>query len=236
MSSAIIANLYSLIKMEDIEYQRIKPEEEQEALDFFYSIFVADEGQLSSVGAGRNSEVTQDMLKVLRQGVSLAAREGGGGKMVGQLLMEMHSRKECMSWDKDPPSYSTIFDKYGEEPWARFWHFGAEKVLWPRDLFTDIPSLETIMDLGFLSVKTECRGRGVAGELMRQGEVLAREIKCQGTVVIASTTATMKIAKRLEMEGLRECRWEDYCDEEGNQVFHLPAEKGDRIKSFIKLF
>lgn len=147
------------IKMEDIEYLRIQPEEEQEALDFFYSVFVADEGQLSSMGAGRHPEVTEDMLRMLRQGVSLAARDVTSGKMVGQLIMEIFSRKECMSWDKDPPSYSTMLDKYGDEPWARFGHVGG-KILWPRDLFTDSPSLETIMDLGFLSVerKRDCRG------------------------------------------------------------------------------
>ena len=223
------------IKMEDIEYLRIQPEEEQEALDFFYSVFVADEGQLSSMGAGRHPEVTEDMLRMLRQGVSLAARDVTSGKMVGQLIMEIFSRKECMSWDKDPPSYSTMLDKYGDEPWARFGHVGG-KILWPRDLFTDSPSLETIMDLGFLSVEKEWRGRGIAGELMRRGEALAREVKCQGTVVIASTTATVRITKRLEMKVLHECRWEDYCDDNGNQIFNLPAEKGDSIKSLIKLF
>merc|ERR1719154_376876 len=112
--------------------------------------------------------------------MSLAAKDMNSGKMVGQLIMEMYSQEECLSLDDDPPSYSTILAKYGEESWARFWHFGSAKVFWPKDLFKDNPSVETIMDLGFLSVEKGWRGRGIAGELMRRGEALAREMGCHG--------------------------------------------------------
>ena len=54
--------------MDMLEYRLLRPGEEEAALNFFYSNFVAKEGQLSSVGAGRNEEVTKDMQAMLSAG------------------------------------------------------------------------------------------------------------------------------------------------------------------------
>ena len=54
--------------MDMLEYRLLRPGEEEAALNFFYSNFVAKEGQLSSVGAGRNEEVTRDMQTMLTSG------------------------------------------------------------------------------------------------------------------------------------------------------------------------
>ena len=50
--------------MSEIEIVRLLEGEEGEALEFFYSTFVRDEGQLASVGAARNEMVMQDVLGV----------------------------------------------------------------------------------------------------------------------------------------------------------------------------
>ena len=54
--------------MDLLEYRLLGAGEEEAALNFFYSNFVAKEGQLSSVGAGRNYEVTRDMQTMLTTG------------------------------------------------------------------------------------------------------------------------------------------------------------------------
>ena len=48
--------------MSKLEIVRLLEGEEEEALEFFYSTFVKDEGQLASVGAARNEMVMQDVL------------------------------------------------------------------------------------------------------------------------------------------------------------------------------
>ena len=53
------------MNLEFLEYRLLRAGEEEAALDFFYSNLVAKEGQLSSVGAGRNEEVTRDMQTML---------------------------------------------------------------------------------------------------------------------------------------------------------------------------
>ena len=50
--------------MSELEIVRLMEGEEEEALEFFYSTFVRDEGQLASVGAARNEMVMQDVLGV----------------------------------------------------------------------------------------------------------------------------------------------------------------------------
>lgn len=54
--------------MDMLEYRLLRAGEEEAALNFFYSHFVAKEGQLSSVGAGRNVEVTRDIQNMLTSG------------------------------------------------------------------------------------------------------------------------------------------------------------------------
>ena len=54
--------------MDMLEYRLLRAGEEEAALNFFYSNFVAKEGQLSSVGAGRNEEVTRDIQTMLTSG------------------------------------------------------------------------------------------------------------------------------------------------------------------------
>ena len=34
----------------------------------------------------------------------------------------------------------------------------------------------------------------------------------------------------------RECKWVDYCDENGKLVFDVPSAKGDCMQSFYKIF
>ena len=61
--------------MDMLEYRLLRAGEEEAALNFFYSHFVAKEGQLSSVGAGRNEEVTRDIQNMLTSGaVSMTCR------------------------------------------------------------------------------------------------------------------------------------------------------------------
>ena len=59
------------MNLELLEYRLLRAGEEEAALDFFYSNFVAKEGQLSSVGAGRNEEVTRDMQAMLTTGAPI---------------------------------------------------------------------------------------------------------------------------------------------------------------------
>ena len=217
-----------------MEYTRIQPEEKEEAITFFYEVFVRDEGQLSSLKAGRNQEVTRDMKKLLAQGVSLAARSVSG-KMVGQMLCEVHYRKDVMD-SENIPSYPTILEKYHDPAWARFFHLGANHVFSPQQLYMEFPELDKMFDLGFLSVMQEERRKGIAGELFRRGEALAKELGCQGMLVIASTAATVKLAHKFGMVMWREFAWKDYKNEKNEQVFNIPKEKGDKIFSFIKIF
>ena len=58
-----------LNNMDLLEYRLLRAGEEETALNFFYSNFVTREGQLSSVGAGRNEEVTRDMQTMLTTGI-----------------------------------------------------------------------------------------------------------------------------------------------------------------------
>ena len=68
--------------------------------------------------------------------------------------------------------------RYRDEAWARFWALGP-RVLWPPALFSSLPALQAVLDLGFLSVSREWRGRGLAGELMARAAGMARGLGCQ---------------------------------------------------------
>merc|ERR1712179_352722 len=229
-----MGTLLCLQELYNMEYTRIQSGEEEEAITFFYEVFVRDEGQLNSLKAGRNQEVTRDMKKLLAQGVSLAAR-GMSGKMVGQMLCEVHYRSDFMDTE-NITSYSTLLEKYGDPAWARFFHLGANHVFSPWQLFMEFPVLDKVFDLGCLIVVQEDRRKGVAAELFRRGESLAKELGCQGMIVIASTAATVKVAHKFEMVIWREFAWKDYKNEKNEQVFNIPREKGDKIFSFIKIF
>ena len=61
----------SRVDMDLLEYRLLRAGEEEAALNFFYSNFVAKEGQLSSVGAGRNEEVTRDMQTMIKTGAPI---------------------------------------------------------------------------------------------------------------------------------------------------------------------
>ena len=89
--------------MVDVEYSLLAAGQEDEALEFFYSTFVADEGQLSSLGAGRNAAMTEMMVAMLAAGPTLVARVGGA--MVGQLVMEVQRRGEE---EEEPPTYPAL--------------------------------------------------------------------------------------------------------------------------------
>ena len=109
--------------MDLLECRLLRAGEEEAALNFFYSNFVAKEGQLSSVGAGRNEEVTIDMQTMLTAGISDLALKAGilpdecclsgptlvaidaDGEMVGQLIMEIHERGGDTS---GPPSFQDL--------------------------------------------------------------------------------------------------------------------------------
>ena len=41
---------------------------------------------------------------------------------------------------------------------------------------------------------------------------------------------------RLGMVKWKECKWIDYRDEQGTQIFNVPSSKGDRLQSFFKIF
>ena len=68
--------------------------------------------------------------------------------------------------------------RYQDETWARFWALGP-RILWPPALFSSFPAVQAVLDLGFLSVAREWRGRGVAGELMARAAGMARALGCQ---------------------------------------------------------
>merc|ERR1712012_1503712 len=146
------------------------------------------------------------------------------GQMVGQLVMEIHERGASTT---EPPSFQDLL--------SRFWHFGSSQVLWPANFFSAFPNVDKVLDLGFLSVSSAWQGRGVATRLANMAQ-MARDEHCQGMVVIAATTATVKIVERLGMVKWKECEWIDYCDERGNQIFNVPSSKGDRLQSFFKIF
>jgi len=179
--------------MDMLEYRLLRAGEEEAALNFFYSHFVAKEGQLSSVGAGRNEEVTRDIQTMLTSGPTLVAIDADG-QMVGQLIMEIHDQGGDTS---GPPPFQDILSRYGDVAWSRFWHLGSSQVLWPPTFLSAFPSLDRVLDLGFLSVSSQWQGKGVATKLATEAEHLARDKSCQGMVVIASTTATVKIVERL---------------------------------------
>jgi len=218
--------------MDMLEYRLLRAGEEEAALNFFYSHFVAKEGQLSSVGAGRNEEVTRDIQTMLTSGPTLVAIDADG-QMVGQLIMEIHDQGGDTS---GPPSFQDILSRYEDVAWSRFWHLGSSQVLWPPTFLSAFPTLDRILDLGFLSVSSQWQGKGVATKLATNAEQLARDKNCQGMVVIASTTATVKIVERLGMVKWRGCKWMDYCDEDGKTVFDVPSAKGDGLQSFYKIF
>merc|ERR1719342_413005 len=137
--------------MDLLEYRLLRAGEEETAINFFYSNFVTREGQLSSVGAGRNEEVTRDMQTMLTTGPTLVAIDVDG-QMVGQLIMEMHERGGDTS---GPLSFQDLLSRYGDVGWARFWHFGSSQVLWLPIFFSAFPTVDRVLDLGFLSVSSE---------------------------------------------------------------------------------
>ena len=190
------------------------------------------------------------MLRMLREGVTLAAREREGGRMVGQLVMEVgagrrdgegtlhcnrSTNEASVPWERNPPPtppcwpglflvltcnlcgcrlfthwphknikvilrgkklrsyHKTLFNntvftnkafdqpwlfvnnlvlpnvpapRYSDPGWARFWHLGSSAVLWPASMFSSLAAIDSVLDLGFLSVERGSRGRGLAGSLV----------------------------------------------------------------------
>ena len=155
-------------------------------------------------------------------------------------------------------SWPFLTFRYGDAAWARFWHLGSSQVFWPPTFFSAFPSVDRVLDLGFLSVSSPWQGQGVATKLATKAAQLARwsssgfpwisldmdfpflsililirtkydsrlhfhiriyvhiriydvqfsslaisrcslrDQNCEGIVVIASTTATVKIVERLD--------------------------------------
>ena len=111
------------------------------------------------------------------------------GELVGQLVMEIHERGADTS---GPPSFQNLLSRflfnqlsaigslpfitfrYGDAAWARFWHLGSSQVFWPPTFFSAFPSVDRVLDLGFLSVSSPWQGQGVATKLATKAAQLAR--------------------------------------------------------------
>ena len=169
----------------------------------------AKEGQLSSVGAGRNKEVTRDMQTMLTSGtlsltcqsrqvfylIVLSFFQGqhwwplmlkvkwlvnwSWKYMYGEVILLGHPLFKILCQGcklKNPWSKWVWWEslRYKDVAWSRFWHLGSSHVLWPPTFLSAFPTVDRLLDLGFLSVSSAWQGKGVATMLASKAEHLAR--------------------------------------------------------------
>ena len=172
--------------LEELQISRLLPGEEEEALLFFHKAWSKELG----LEAAEVAEVPEELVAAVAASRSLVVRHEG--RMVAQLLGEVHRRREVEARDFTPPvlhadpTWSLFQKVWGPRPVD----LAEERVMWPADLLDDYPDLDSVYDLGMMIVEEGWRRRGVAGALARRGEELAREEGCQGLVGIAGSQVT----------------------------------------------
>ena len=210
----------SCYKLADLEILPILPGEEVEALQFFYPTWAeADNIDVPP----RVPEVPAELVSLVAGSISssLVARHQGRivGQMLGEVLRqdEVVGRKLLKPEDILPPGTPWTPWALFKKAWgARLVDLGTGQVAWPADLLTDTPSLDCVAELTFLSVEKGWRRKGVASELMRRSEDMARELDCHGLVMIASSPTMVGMAER---RGWR--RWRDNEDSSKDKLVAL---------------
>ena len=174
--------------------------EEEEALLFFYTTWAKAENMDVPPGV---PEVPSELPALVAGSSSLVVRQRHGGRMVAQMLGEVHRREEVVG--RKPLQPEEILAP-GEPwaPWALFkkaWgarlvDLGTGRVAWPADLLTDYANLDCVVELTFLGVEKDWRENGLAGELIKRTYEMAKELGCQGVVMIAGSPITEGMAMR----------------------------------------
>ncbi|KFB37543.1 AGAP011168-PA-like protein [Anopheles sinensis] len=100
------------------------------------------------------------------------------------------------------------------------------------DLFEQF-SVEKIFEIRILSVDSKFRGQGLAKELMRKSEEVARTQGFRIMKTDATGMFSQRVASSLGFATRHEVLYDDYCDQDGRPVFHV-GEPHDRLKIMYK--
>jgi len=210
----------SCFSLDDLQISRLQPGQEIEALQFFYTTWAEADDDMD-VPPGVPEEVPAELVSLVAGSSSLVARHGG--KMVAQMLGEVHRRDEVVGKLLIKPE-EILPVGTSWTPWALFkkaWgarlvDLGTGRVAWPADILTETTGLDCVVELTFLAVEKSWRRKGVASELMKRSEEMARELGCTGVVMIAGSPVMMGMA---EKRGWR--RWRDSEDESEEKLVAL---------------
>ncbi|XP_049541570.1 transferrin [Anopheles darlingi] len=100
------------------------------------------------------------------------------------------------------------------------------------DLFEQF-AVEKIFEIRILSVDSKFRGQGLAKELMRKSEEVARNHGFRIMKTDATGMFSQRVASSLGFSTAHEIKYDEYLDQQGCPVFHVAAPH-DRLKIMYK--
>lgn len=192
-----------------IDTPRIK-----DAVDFYWKSFLKDEPSTVAFGgySTRHPAMIAQVEEVISDGVSVIAIDPeNDNKMIGFGLAHTVTRENVPAklnyedYAKTfPATHACIMDLFDD-------------LMWPGDIFERYPGDSKIFDIFAVATHQNYRGKGLAKKLVEQSLEVARMVKCDSTIVLATNDITRHIFQKMGMETLKTKKWSD-CQVEGKSI------------------
>ncbi|XP_053677367.1 arylalkylamine N-acetyltransferase 1 [Anopheles nili] len=199
-----------------------------EVIQHLRQTFFADEPLNKAVNLCRPGDghtlLEKHSLLSLRDGISVMAVTNSGeiaGVVVNGVLRGNHDTSRAL--DK--------LDETDDEKFRKIFTLLYEENL-KIDLFQQF-EVDSIFEIRILSVDSKFRGQGLAKELMRKSEEVARSKGFRLMKTDATGMFSQRVASSLGFLTRHEVKYEDYLDQNGDPVFQVGAPH-DRLKIMYK--
>ncbi|RZF35578.1 hypothetical protein LSTR_LSTR005106 [Laodelphax striatellus] len=172
-----------------------------------------------------HAELEEHSLSTLRDGLSVMALDTETGEVIGvalngvQHMGDLNAAQEKLEKMTDG-SFKQIFGLL----------YSLNQTL---DLFSKY-EVENIFECRILSVDSRFRGRGLAKELMRRSEEVAKDAGFKVFKEDATGLFSQKIAASLGHETVYQMEYSSYTNKEGDIIFNTPSPHNS-LKIMVKL-
>nr|CAD7606873.1 unnamed protein product [Timema genevievae] len=217
-------------KFEDMEFSLIPEERYEDVIHHLRNNFFADEPLNSAVSLVQpgdpHAELEEHSLNTLKDGLSQMAVHRDTGQVIGVALNGIQGPDDLAA---SQAKLTTLTDEKFRQIFDLL--YGANLTL---DLFRQ-HGVDRIFECRILSVDKRFRGRGLARELLRRSEEVARENGFKVFKEDATGFFSQKVAESVGLQTVHELRYEDYTSPDTGEVIFKTKKPHESLKIMVKI-